>query len=133
MSSWKFARHWYGHMLVPESGNESDTSHNAIAVPDLIFNRIVDDTNNGRLPVGINVEWLGINDARHNYGNDCAFLAVGHSFTEAWKMFGTFVNELHDADRRERDAEYLKVMAEHYGLDLSNHPIRMMIGVNTEH
>jgi len=120
-------------MLVPKSGNESDFTHNAIAVADFIFGKIAEDENNGRLPVGIDVQWLGINDARHNYGSDCAFLAVGHSFTEAWKMFGTAVNELHDADRRERDTEYLKVMAEYYGLDLSNHPIRMMIGVNTEH
>jgi len=133
MSSWKFARHWYGHMLVPESGNESDPDYNAIAVADWVFNKIAEDQGNCTLPNGVCAEWLGIDDARHTNGSDCAFLAVGHSFTEAWKMFGTTVNELHDADRRERDTEYLKVMAEHYGLDLSNHPIRMMIGVNTEH
>jgi hypothetical protein len=133
MSSWKYGRHWYGHMLVPQSGNESDPCCNAIAIPDDVFARIENDQRNCTLPDGVCAEWLGINDARHTNGSDCAFLATGHSFTEAWRMFGAPVDELHDADRRERDLEYLRVMSERYGIDLSNHPIRMMVGVNAEH
>lgn len=133
MSSWKYGRHWYGHILVSEEWNESDPEHNVVAINDDVFQRIADDLDNLNLPDGVAAEWLGVNDARFTSGLDCAFLAAGHTFTTAWKVYGTFVNELHDADRRERDTEYLRVMSERYGLDLSNHPIRMMVGVNTEH
>lgn len=133
MSSWKYGRHWYGHILVSEACNESDQDHNVVAIDDAAFQRIANDLDNLLLPTGVAAEWLGVDDARFTSGPDCAFLATGHTFTTARQMYGTVVNEIHDADRRERDTEYLRVMLERYGLDLSNHPIRMMVGVNTEH
>lgn len=133
MSSWKYGRHWYGHILVSEAWNEPDPEHNVVAIHDAAFQRIAHDLDNLLLPTGVEAEWIGVDDARFTVGPCCAFLATGHTFTEAWKVYGTVVNELHDADRRERDSEYLRVMLERYGLDLSNHPIRMMVGVNTEH
>lgn len=133
MSSWKYAYHWHGHIFVPESGNESDPEHNAIAIPDDVFKRIADDVDNLNLPASVEAEWLGVDDARFKIGEECSFLAIGHSFTEAWKMYGTVVNETHEEDARQRSADYLSVMLSHYGVDLSNHPVRMMVGVNVEH
>ena len=132
MSNDKFGRHWYGHILVPDSGNESDARHNTIAIDEATFDRIAEDKCNLRLPDGLQAHWLGVNDDRHTECPECMFLAVGHTFTEAFTMYGTVINELHDADRNERNAEYLRVMRDHYGIDLSNHPVRMMCGVNTE-
>lgn len=132
MSNFKFGRHWYGHILVPDSGNKSDPRHNAIAIDEATFDRIAEDKCNLRLPDGLDARWLGVNDLRFITGQEAMFLAVGHTFTEAFTMYGTVINELHDADRSERNVEYLRVMRDHYGIDLSNHPVRMMFGVNTE-
>jgi len=130
MSNWKNAYGWSGHILVSEDNCESDPEHNVVAVPDDVFNRIVEDCHSGNLQIDIAAARLGANS------EDVVFMATGTGFSMGFDHYGTVFNEAElraspGSQAVDDDREYLKAMKDVYGLDLP--PCRMMIGCSSEH
>lgn len=130
MSNWKNAYGWSGHILVSENECESDPENNVVAVPDEIFNRILEDYNLDNLQIDISAARLGVNS------EDVIFLATGTGFSMGFDHYGTVFYEaelraLPGAQAVDDDREYLKAMKDVYGLDLP--PCRLMIGCSSEH
>lgn len=130
MSNWKYAWGWSGHILVSENNLGSSVDHNAIAVPHLVFSKIVSDYQNLKLDGRIRIERLGATDS------DLHFFAAGANFSEGFGYYGTVFEyaELCAEGQPlalDQDGEYLKAMKEIYGLDLP--PCRLMVGCSSEH
>jgi len=131
MSNYIHGYGWSGHILVRQSTQEDgDPAFNVIPVPDAIFDRIVEDWHEGNLPVGVQVDFLGMANGEIIYS-----LAAGTGFTEGWTWYGAPFEEAElrlegDPLKVDTDAEYLAVMRDHYGLTLP--PCRLMIGCSSE-
>lgn len=130
MSNWKNAYGWSGHILVSEANCESDPEHNAVAVPDNVFNRIIEDYKSDNLQCDIGAALLGVTS------KETVFLATGTGFSIGFDHYGTVFDEAElraspGSQAVDDDREYLKAMKDVYGLDLP--PCRLMIGCSSEH
>lgn len=131
MSNHKKGYGWSGHILLPQSEEQSSVEHNVIAIPDEIFSRIKDDYEKCKLDTRISVKQLGF-----TADFEITFMAIGTGFSEGFEFYGTpFIEAELRAERhpleRDLDADYLTAMKDIYGLELPR--CRLMIGCSSEH